>query len=551
MQHGTHQTMKHRTALWWRLTLAFTIFLATGPWAGALAQDGQRATRQRPPPLAIGAAFGPDGTLWTVGLDAQRRLVLQSSADHGRQWSEPRALDIGQDSVSADGENRPKIAFGPKGIVVVSYTRPGAKPFTGDIRLLRSTDGGTTFAPAVTVHHDRAPITHRFESIAFDEDGVLHTVWIDKRDQESAKAQGRPYRAAAIYRNESRDGGLTFGPDTRVADHSCECCRIALAPAPGGGMAAMWRHVFDPNERDHAFAAWSSRSKAHSPVIRATNERWALDACPHHGPGLSPASDGTWHAVAYGIQQGQSAVRYSRLDAQGRPIAQSVRALPDADAEHADVWALGGQVVIVWRRFDGQRFWLRAWVSSDGGRTFALRDIAQTALANDQPRLIAHQGRAWVVWRDVERTRVEEVVKPSAPLAVEAFDGQVFSLWRSSVRRPTWVAFTATWCAVCPAVIADLQRAARAHPHKPEVWTVVVDVAPGDDDARLLREPHLRQSDRLYAFDGMAQAIRHAVDPSWRGAVPFVALLDAGGAVRTYTGRPPDRDLRASTTARP
>ena len=250
MPHGNYQAMTCRLTWWWRLVLTFT--LATGPWVSAFAQDSPRPTRQRPLPLAIGAAFGPDGTLWTVGLDAQRRLVLQSSSDQGRQWSAPRALDIGHDGVSADGENRPKIAFGPKGIVVVSYTRPGVKPFTGDIRLLRSSDGGSTFAPPVTVHHDRAPITHRFESIAFDEDGVLHTVWIDKRDQEAAKAQGRPYRGAAIYRNESRDGGLTFGPDIRVADHSCECCRIALAPAPGGAMAALWRHVFDPNERDHA-----------------------------------------------------------------------------------------------------------------------------------------------------------------------------------------------------------------------------------------------------------------------------------------------------------
>ena len=74
-------------------------------------------------------------------------------------------------------------------------------------------------------------ITHRFESLALDAQGALHTVWIDKRDLEAAPRVGNKlaYRGAAIYRNVSLDGGATFGPDTKVADHSCECCRIALA----------------------------------------------------------------------------------------------------------------------------------------------------------------------------------------------------------------------------------------------------------------------------------------------------------------------------------
>jgi hypothetical protein len=208
---------------------------------------------------------------------------------------------------------------------------------------------------------------------------------------------------------------LSFGPDIRVADHSCECCRIALAAAPGGGVAALWRHVFEPNERDHAFARWAASGVSqHTAVpVRATLDRWALDACPHHGPGLAAASDGGWHAVWFGIRQGQAAVRYGRLDASGQPSAQMpVRALPDPQAEHADVAALGDRVVVVWKSFDGQRFVLRAWASRDGGRQFELRDLATTTLHNDQPRLLTHGGRFWVVWRDVQQTRVEAIDVP-------------------------------------------------------------------------------------------------------------------------------------------
>jgi hypothetical protein len=68
--------------------------------------------------------------------------------------------------------------------------------------LLRSTDGGKTFSKPSTVHADRQEITHRFESIGFDAKGVLHAIWIDKRDLEAAPKVGNKssYRGAAIYR---------------------------------------------------------------------------------------------------------------------------------------------------------------------------------------------------------------------------------------------------------------------------------------------------------------------------------------------------------------
>ena len=395
-------------------------------WAQHTGHGSTAAQRRAPPALAMGAAFAPNGVLWMVGLNPARRLFVQHSADAGLTWGAPRLLDIGQDVVSAHGENRPKIAFGPSGQAVITYTQPLSRPYTGEIRMLRSDDGGRSFSAPFTVHRDRQLITHRFESVAFDAQGVLHTVWVDKRDLEALKARSRgpsvAYRGAAIYRNESRDGGQTFGPDLKVADHSCECCRIALALTPSGGMAAMWRHVFEPNERDHAFATFaalgggtpSHRAAAEGQVpasvpMRATLDRWALDACPHHGPGLTPAAAGGYHAVWFGMRAGVPAVRYGRLDAQGAP-ASEVQALPDAAAEHADVVSAGRNLAIVWRSFDGEATRLRAWVSDDDGRSFRLRELARSADDNDHPRLVRRGSEIFAVWRTAKEVRVERVL---------------------------------------------------------------------------------------------------------------------------------------------
>jgi hypothetical protein len=379
--------------------------------AAAAAQHvhGPAAGKARPQ-LAGSAAFGPDGRLWWVGLDAQGRLALQSSADL-RQWSAPRQLDTGGDTIAADGENRPKLAFGPRGQVVLSYTQPLGKPYTGRVRMLRSGDGGASFSAPYTVHADQQEITHRFESIAFDAQGVLHTVWIDKRDLELAPKVGKKssYRGAAIYRNESRDGGASFGPDLKLADHSCECCRIALAPGADGTLHAIWRHVFEPNVRDHALAPL----RPGAVPVRASFDDWHVDACPHHGPGLAAAHDGGFHVVWFGIRRERgedvAAVRYARLHADGRPRGDTVRALPDEAAEHADVAAHGQRVAVVWRSVDGAHSTLRAWLSGDGGVDFRLVELARASGDNDQPRLAQQGARLVVVWRTLQEVQVHEL----------------------------------------------------------------------------------------------------------------------------------------------
>ena len=375
-----------------------------------------RAVKAAPrarPALAIGAAVAHDGELWVVSLTPQGQLYAQTSSDSGASWNPSRLLAIGGDRVAADGENRPKIAFGPKQQVVISYTQPLAKPYTGEIRMLRSEDGGKSFSSPFTVHRDRQMITHRFESLAFDRNGVLHTVWIDKRDQvlaaqkagalsEKAAAKSSAYAGAAIYRNESRDGGLSFGPDIKLADHSCECCRIALAPTPEGGVAAMWRHVFEPNIRDHAFAVLGGDAKA---PVRPSFDGWKLDACPHHGPGLAPAAQGGYHAVWFGDKGGRSAVRYGRLGADGTPQG-AVQELPDPRAEHADVATSGRQVAIAWRSYDGIQTQLRAWVSADDGANFVLRELAASKEENDHPRMLTTPDGIRVLWRTAKEIHV-------------------------------------------------------------------------------------------------------------------------------------------------
>src|SRR5262245_28921319 len=95
--------------------LVAALLAATLPVHAHEGHHGGTAKPARAASLAIDAAFSPSGELWIVGLDEQGQLFVKTSADEGRTWSAARAISTGGDAVAAEGESRPKIAFGPRG----------------------------------------------------------------------------------------------------------------------------------------------------------------------------------------------------------------------------------------------------------------------------------------------------------------------------------------------------------------------------------------------------------------------------------------------------
>ncbi len=349
--------------------------------------------------LATSAVFDAQGRLW-VAYARDGHVYVARSDDAGRSFAPERRVNEVPEAIAADGENRPKLAFATDGGVLVAWTRPLAKPYTGEIRFARAADG-RNFAPPFTVHRDRAEITHRFESMVVAGDGRVVLAWIDKRDQEAAKARPGDYRGAAIYAATSLDGGRSFLPERKLADHSCECCRIAATLDADGAPLFMWRHVFAPNERDHAIVRLAADG-APETVVRATFERWKIDGCPHHGPSLAVDAEGTRHAVWFNQKDGVGRVFYGRLVAgrkAGEGAVEGQRPVGGPRAEHADLAVGGRRVLLVWREFDGEWTRLLAEVSEDGGRTFRRRELAVSAGPTDQPRALAGGGALYAFWR--------------------------------------------------------------------------------------------------------------------------------------------------------
>jgi hypothetical protein len=351
-------------------------------------------------PLAATGYFDSHGTFWLATVK-EGHITLARSDDKGRTYATPVRVNTEPEIIAAEGENRPKIAVDAERNLFVSWTRltPDA-PFSGHIRFSRSHDGGKTFATPVTINDNLEPISHRFEALGVNARGEIWLAWLDKRDASAARQQDKPYTGAAVYYAVSRDGGKSFGNNLRAAGHSCECCRVAMDMDTSGVPVILWRHVYDKNVRDHAIL----RLDGKSPPQRVSEDNWAIDACPHHGPALSIDADNTWHVVWFT----NALLRHGLFYAHSRDAGKTFSAPMgfgqyDAQAGHAHVLSMAGSVYIVWKEFDGTTSSIPLIRSDDGGKHWSSpRVIATTQGASDHPLLIQDGRDFYLSWNTLK-----------------------------------------------------------------------------------------------------------------------------------------------------
>ncbi len=336
---------------------------------------------------------GPDGDLWAA-FEYQRHVYLSRSQDRGQSFSPPVRVTTEEEAIEVNGENRPKLGIDGS-YVYFSWTRKLEGMFNADIRFSRSVDGGLTFEPPRTINDDGLVIGHRFDSLQIDEQGDLYLVWIDKRDLENARAEGQDYRGAAIYYSVSTDQGATFAANRRVADHACECCRIATTNLPQRGIAIAWRHVFEGQIRDHAFATLSDGNV--SELQRATEDGWQIEACPHHGPAMVRAADAL-HLVWFTAADDRPAAYHGRFDPKTGRLGHQALITSSATA-HPSLLAADGRLVVIWKEQAADRTRIGMRNSIDGGLTWSSPQIiAETAGISDHPFLLPVGGTPHLVW---------------------------------------------------------------------------------------------------------------------------------------------------------
>lgn len=366
------------------------------------------------PPVAVGATLDGQGRMWLAKVDNQR-LVVSRSEDGGRSFSPIGVVTPQQENIEAAGENRPKIAVAKDGTVLLTWTEALAKSHTGNIRFSRSVDGGKSFSAPITLNDDGRIGSHRFDSLATDGAGNVTVTWLDSRNSDAAKNEGKSFLGSSVYMAHSTNNGATFSANRKVTDHTCECCRTATTWSSDGPVA-LWRHLYGVNTRDFALAYLNS--SAGTPAARrATDDNWKIDACPHQGGDIA-AADSTLHLVWYTQGQARQGLFYKNIKA-GRESQPLAFGNASAQAGHAAVAATGNTVLITWREFNGRHYVAMAMRSNDGGTGWsAPQSLAESTGAAGIPLPLTDARRSLVVWNSInEGVRVLPVTGGPAAVA--------------------------------------------------------------------------------------------------------------------------------------
>ncbi len=341
-------------------------------------------------------AFAKDGRLW-VAFSVGKSLYAAASSDNGATFSAPTAIaTVGDGVIDAHGDARPKIIALKDGTLLASYTTRPDKQMIGTIFTARSTDGGKSFsAPQALL----AEGGQRFDSILVNRKGRIYAGWLDKTHALKAKAEGKEFLGSGVAFAYSDDGGKTFKGKSILIDHACECCRMSGALDKDGTPVFAWRQVLDGNVRDHMVAKLSADA-AQATATRVSDDDWAINSCPHHGPSIAIDAAGDWHVVWFTKGKKRQGLYYARSLDEGKSFSEPEKFGDDARAAgHPTLVAAKGRLYRVWKEFDGATTTIAMQMSRDNGKSWsAPRVVAQTLDASDHPELIAHNGAAYLSW---------------------------------------------------------------------------------------------------------------------------------------------------------
>lgn len=381
-------------------------------WFALIAHGHEDHTQYQKSTLAISAAFerpqdNKPARLWRVAVQ-DGFVVLDASLDEGKTFSKLVRVNQQPQKIGADGEARPKIAIGPEGNIYLTWTEALKTPFSGYVWFSRSINGGKTFEKPYIVHQDRAEITHRFDALNVAPNGNITVAWVDKRDLIAAKAANKPYEGAAIYYAVSTNKGASFNREQKLADSSCECCRIVTANKPDGTVVAMWRHVFEGSERDHMLGEIPLKANQAPVVKRATYGHWKVDGCPHHGAALASGGEGKdwwgYHMAYFDGKDAKPGLYYSRMD--GEAWASSVPRKFGNNANqagHPAILSIADKVWLVWREIEAKNNRIIGMFSDDGGKSWQDATVLASSTGKaDYPQLLAKDGQPYLAWNTLQ-----------------------------------------------------------------------------------------------------------------------------------------------------
>ncbi len=206
----------------------FKVVMATSDNSGSTWSAPEAvSTPTKPAKAALDAPIGitreqsrpvvaPNGDIFVawvslVSAKSGNELVVGRSSDGGATWS---PVVVGGAGHTTSGLSAPSLAVGPKGTLFLAYQLRVATGLP-DIRLVHSSDQGTTWSAPVRVVDSADVGDAGLPQLAVAPNGRVDVVWYDFRNSPGSRKN-----LMDVYMASSTDGGNIFSANRRITDRS-------------------------------------------------------------------------------------------------------------------------------------------------------------------------------------------------------------------------------------------------------------------------------------------------------------------------------------------
>ena len=257
--------------------------------------------------------------VWEEYRDGNGEIYYTRSTDGGVTWSANTRLT-----------NNPSNSLSPSIAVVdnhVHLTWFDQRDGNSEIYYKRSDDGGQSWSPDLRLTNN--PSTSAFPAIAVAK-AVIHVAWEEHRD-----ANGE------IYFKRSSDGGVTWGPDTRLTNDGANSFSPSIS-ATAADVNVAW---FD--QRDGNLEIYDKHSAD-------AGLNWAVDKRVTNNPAVSnypsvSVSGSSVHLVWFDERDGNTEIYYNNSTDRGATWGTEIRLTNDGARSTDPCLAVSGSNVhVLW-----------------------------------------------------------------------------------------------------------------------------------------------------------------------------------------------------------
>lgn len=362
---------------------------------------------------------------WVEEDKEARTIFFARSETPGGPLGKPVPVNQPSENVYYRQESPAVAVYGNEVFVTWSQTHPKItpdKPFSSELRLSKSTDGGRSFTSSILVNDDGQVIQHTFDSVQVAPDGGIHMAWIDGR--EGKKEPG-------TFVARSMDHGRTIAQNFKIDDDTCVCCRTSVATSADGVVYVAWRKIFDGNIRETVVSrSWNGGQTFSSSVV-VGHDRWVYPACPHRPASLGVDRQGRLYVVWYTEGADETpAIYLAYSDDQGKTFSdkkqlnRSKGTFPDHPQMAVDP---AGRIVVIWEEQSPVRREVMVSYSLDRGQSFNT-PIKLTEKSGQTPAVAVNQhGTVVMGWKEhampAHRLILQTLQFPMADGAAEKTEG--------------------------------------------------------------------------------------------------------------------------------